>query len=62
MQTQELQEAPSERGWRVVLGLGGASPYCDSSSRGGRLIAIHRPESRRLILQLPASSATVSIP
>ena len=27
-----------------------------SSSHGGRLIAIHRPESRRLILQLLTSS------
>jgi hypothetical protein len=40
------------RSWRVVLGSGEASPYRDSSSHGGRLITIDRPESRRLILKL----------
>jgi hypothetical protein len=42
-------------GWRVVLGSAGASPYRDSSSRGGRLITIRRPESR------PSHSATASL-
>ena len=32
--------------------LPGASPHRDSSSHGGRLITIHRPESRRPILQV----------
>jgi hypothetical protein len=45
-----LGEAPAEPGWRVVLGSGGASPYCEIARK-----PINRhpgPESRHLIPQL----------